>query len=147
MADLKETAQRNLPRVCFYVVMCISFLFAYLLGVEKKTLLERFTDIFLGGTFGAGLGLAFFLLVGGIGFVSGPIFGSLGVISLAIGGGLGGLGLGSIAHVLRNPGQYNFDWPLILCFVLGGYLLARFTSKLVRKQLQSETASQVIQKN
>jgi len=83
----------------FMATMYASLQLAIALGIEKKAFYTYAWDLIVGGSTGAFLGLVFFLVFGGIGWVSGAIYGSIGLISLMLGGALGGLGLSSIVHI------------------------------------------------
>ena len=95
-----------------------------LVGVEKKALWERAWGFLAGGSIGAFAGLGFFLVVGAIGLVSGPLFGAIGVFGLIAGGALGGMGLGAIVDIVRNPGDYNYDTTAIASGLAIGVLAA-----------------------
>ncbi|MDP2105999.1 MAG: hypothetical protein Q8J76_08385 [Desulfobulbaceae bacterium] len=106
--------------------LCLQLIFLF--GVEKRTMFQIFSDIVGGGASGAAIGILFFLIFGAIGIVSGAIYGALGLFSLMIGGALGGLGLGSIAHILRNPSHYRFNLPVIIVGLLISALLVNWVS-------------------
>ena len=116
---------------CAVLWLCTQVILA--LGVEKKSIFQIFADILGGGTAGAVMGLLFFLVFGSIGWVSGALYGALGLLSLMVGGALGGLGLGAIMHIARNPGQYNYDLPVILVGIVVTFLLVKWTSSKVGK--------------
>ena len=128
------------------VLMALGYItiqIAVVLGIEKKSWFERSWDLLAGGSFGAIAGLAFFLLFGAIGWVSGAIYGSLGLLSLMLGGALGGLGLGTIVNIVRDPSHYNFNWlTLIFVLVVGGalaHIVSIFTVKWASKKLPDST--------
>jgi hypothetical protein len=106
--------------------VCLQLILMF--GVEKKSLFQMFVDILGGGTAGALAGLAFFLVFGAIGLVSGAIYGAVGLFSLMLGGALCGLGLGSLVHIARNPDQYNFNWWVILPGIFFSYFVVRFVT-------------------
>ncbi len=110
---------------------CIQIILA--LGIERKSVFQIFADILGGGTAGAVMGLLFFLIFGAVGWVSGALYGALGLLSLMIGGALGGLGLGALIHIARNPGQYNYNLPVILVGIIVTYLYVQWTSLKVGK--------------
>ena len=107
--------------------VCLQIILMF--GVEKKSFLQMFADILGGGTAGALAGLAFFVVFGAIGWVSGAIYGALGLFSLMLGGALGGLGLGSLVHIFRNPDQYNFNWWVILPGIVISCFLVRYVTR------------------
>jgi len=92
------------------------------LGVEEKPLWERAWAFLAGGSLGAFAGLGFFLMVGAVGLVSGPLFGAIGVFGLIAGGALGGMGLGAIVDIVRNPGNYSYDTATIATALAIGVL-------------------------
>ena len=122
-------------KVVKYSIMCalgwVCLQIVLFFGVEKKTFIQLFADILGGGAAGAVAGLAFFVIFGAIGYVSGAIYGALGLLSLMVGGALGGLGLGSLLHIARNPDHYNFDWPIILIGALVSWCLVLFLTAKV----------------
>lgn len=95
------------------VIAAITVYAAVHLGTSEKSLWQRSWELVAGGTAGALVGIAFFVVFGSIGFVCGPIFGAVGVVGLALGGGLAGLGLTSVVSVFRSPSSYNFDLATI----------------------------------
>ena len=102
-----------------------------ILGVEKKSYFQIFADILGGGAIGATAGIIFFMIFGAVGWVSGAVYGGLGLFSLAFGGALGGLGLGSLIHITRTPGHYNFNVPVILFGIIITLLVYLwFTTKI-----------------
>ena len=113
-------AQVAAPLVVFIGVSCIGIA----LGVEEKSLWEKAWGSLTAGSLGAVAGLGFFLLVGAVGWVSGPVFGAIGALGLITGGALGGMGLGNIVDIFRNPGNYKFDVTILLSALAIGVLAA-----------------------
>ena len=64
----------------FVGVMYFAIQLAIHLGIEKKTWWQFSWEIITGGTLGAIAGVAFFVLVGAVGLVSGAMFGALGLL-------------------------------------------------------------------
>ena len=86
--------KQNIARMLVYLSVFMAIMYAFLqlaiaLGIEKKAFHTYAWDLIAGGSTGALMGLLFFLVFGGIGWVSGAIFGSIGLISLMLGGALG----------------------------------------------------------
>lgn len=103
---------------------------AVAIGVERKPWWQDAFGLIGGGTLGALLGWGFFIFVGAVGWVSGPIFGAIGAIGIVVGGALGGMGLGSvvdkIVDVALDPGKFDFHTPIVL-FVLAAGCIAGVT--------------------
>ena len=96
----------------FFAVFSAANIVAVVFFTEEKSWFEMSWELVTGGSFGALAGLLFYLLIGGIGFVAGPlIYGSLGLLSLIIGGTLTGLGFGTIANAFRHPDNLNYINP------------------------------------
>ena len=123
------------------VVMYGAIQLALYLGVEEKSWLQRSWEFLAGGTVGLVAGLLFFLLVGAIGWVSGPVFGAVGVIGLAAGGALGGLGLGALVNVVRDPDKYNISYLTVFVVVLGGAVIAAWLAGIIGRKLRGAPAS------
>jgi len=118
----------------FFAVFSAANIVAVVFFTEEKSWFEMSWELVTGGSFGALAGLLFYLLIGGIGFVAGPlIYGSLGLLSLIIGGTLTGLGFGTIANAFRHPDNLNYINPgfsLVLIFgAVSGLALAYFLHK------------------
>ena len=125
------------PVSVFLTVTCIGLL----LGGEPKPWWERAWGSVAGGSLGAILGIGFFIFVGAIGWVSGPLFGAVGLLGLAAGGALGGLGLGSIVDMIRNPQDFRIHMLPVVGGLLIGLLAAYFAYIfLVRKFRVAEAA-------
>jgi hypothetical protein len=113
------------------------YLTAYLtlyFGVEEKSVFERFWDLITGGGVGLVAGVAFFVVFGAIGWVSGALFGAIGLFGLAFGGALGGLGLGALVNVVRDPGKYNYHWGVIALIVTAGAALTYWLWYLIERK-------------
>ena len=110
-----------------YVVLQLSIA----LGAEEISWWQRSWEFVTGGTLGLLAGVAFFVIFGSIGWVCGPLFGAIGLFGLAFGGALGGLGLGALAHIIRDPSRYNFSWPTIIFVLLIGGILSKLVSSRV----------------
>ena len=115
----------------FVGVMYFAIQLAIHLGIEKKTWWQFSWEIITGGTLGAIAGVAFFVLVGAVGLVSGAMFGALGLLGPAAGGALGGLGLGALVHIANNPDRYNFNWPVITVVLILGLLIAKAVASAI----------------
>ncbi|WP_313311672.1 hypothetical protein [Pulveribacter sp.] len=109
--------------------LCLQIILIF--GIEKKSIFQIFSDILGGGAIGATAGILFFIFFGSIGWVSGAIYGAIGLFSLALGGALGGLGLGSLIHIVRNPGHYNFNIPVIVVGIVLTFLIYKFVTAKV----------------
>jgi len=103
LINKQKIARKLVYASVFMVIMLAFLLLAITLGIEKKAFHTYAWDLIAGGSTGALTGLLFFLVFGGVGWVSGAIYGSIGLISLMLGGALGGLGLSSIVHVQDTP--------------------------------------------
>lgn len=111
------------------------------LGVEVKPWWERAWGFLVGGSLGAVVGIGFFIFVGSIGWVSGPLFGAVGLLGLAAGGALGGLGLGSIVDIIRSPQNYNFHALPILGALTIGLLAAYFVYVFLFRKFRTVAAT------
>jgi len=130
----KQKTARNLVYASVFMAIMYAFLqLAIALGVDKKAIHTYAWDLIAGGSTGALMGLLFFLVFGGVGWVSGAIYGSIGLVSLMLGGALGGLGLSSIVHVARNPNRYEFNWLILVSVLFVGFLMSRYLAQLSRK--------------
>ena len=125
MKSKKEFARWFVSNVIFITFILAILQLAILFGVEKKSFLAIAWDQVAGGSTGAIAGVAFFIIIGGIGWVSGAIYGSLGLIALVAGGALVGLGLGSLLNIARNPSHYDINWLIFLAILIMGLVLAR----------------------
>jgi len=127
--------KQKIARMLVYTSVFMAIMYAFLqlaiaLGIEEKAIHIYAWDLIAGGTTGALMGVLFFLVFGGIGWVSGVIYGSIGLVSLMLGGALGGLGLSSIVHVARNPERYEFNWLVLISVLLVGFLISRYLAQL-----------------
>lgn len=123
------------------IVMYVAIQLALFLGVEEKSWLQRSWEILMGGGIGLFAGVAFFVVFGAIGWVSGPLFGGVGLIGLAAGGALGGLGLGALVNVIRDPDKYNISYPIVAGVVALGAVVATWLALLVAKKLYAMPAT------
>jgi hypothetical protein len=118
-----------------FAIMYVFLLLALHWGVETKSLWQRSWEFFTGGFLGIGAGIAFFFIVGAIGWVSGPVYGAVGLFGLMSGGALGGMGLGALVNIIRNPDHYNHNIPVILIVLVIGVLVARAASSFACRKL------------
>lgn len=129
--------------IVFSIVMYATIQLAIFLGFEEKSWWQKSWEILTGGFLGASVGVLFFLVVGAVGWVSGPIFGALGLFGLMMGGALGGMGLGALANIIRNPDDYNIDIPTVLAILLLGIATATWLIAAVGRYLSSDHSHKV----
>lgn len=139
---ISRTSVKLVQVVVFVTVMYFALQLALYWGVETKPWLQRSWEFVTGGALGAIAGFAFFVLVGTIGWVSGPVFGAVGLLGLMGGGVLGGMGLGAVVHIVRDPDNYNFNVSAIALTILIGLVLARALSSLVGRKLTASMEAQ-----
>lgn len=133
--QLRPSKIRVLQVVTFAAIMYAAIQLAIYLGVEEKSWFQRWWELATGGSVGLLAGIAFFFIVGAIGWVSGPIYGAIGLLGLATGGALGGLGLGALANVFRNPEKYNISVSTVLVTLIAGAVLASWLARVVGRRL------------
>ncbi len=130
-------ASRQLTQaVIFSVVTYVAVQLAIYWGVDEKSWWQMSWEFVTGGSLGAIAGLAFFVIVGAVGWVSGPIFGSIGLLGLMAGGALGGMGLGALVSIARNPSDFNFSMPTVVATMLVGIVVALALSSLIGRKLK-----------
>jgi len=120
------------------VVMFAAIQAALYLGVDERSWFQRWWEITTGGSVGMLAGIACFVVVGAIGWVSGPLYGAIGLLGLATGGALGGLGLGALMTVIRNPEHYNINIPTVTGTLVAGAAFAFWLARVVGRRLVQE---------
>lgn len=121
--------------ITFAVVMYAAIQLALYFGVEQKSLFQRSWELLTGGGIGLLAGVAFFVIFGAIGWVSGPIYGAIGLLGLATGGALGGLGLGALVNVIRNPGKFTINYFTVASFLIAGAIASCWLARIVGRKL------------
>lgn len=124
------------------VVMYAAIQLALYVGVEEKTIFQRAWELFFGSGIGALAGVAFFLVFGAIGWVSGLAYGAIGLLGLAVGGALGGLGLGALLNVIRNPDKFNIDYVTVGVVLAIGAVIAIWLARIISRRIMEYTSRQ-----
>ncbi len=124
------------------VVMYATVQLALYLGIEEKSWLQRSWELVAGGGIGLLAGVAFFVVFGAIGWVSGLAYGAIGLLGLATGGALGGLGLGALMNVIRDPDKYKIDHFTVVAVLAIGAVIAGWLARIVGRKLSRQSQPQ-----